>query len=67
MCQKALTGGSLRFEVGGHQDSAPRHMNGHVLNKYSYVESPGLKTAGQIHVTGGQFVLCRALIEPPDL
>ena len=39
--------GSLRFAAGGHQDSAPRHVGGHVLNKYSCVENPGLKTARQ--------------------
>ena len=26
-----FAGGSLRFEAGGHLDSAPRHMSGHVL------------------------------------
>ena len=31
----------LRFVAGGHQDSVARHMGGHVLNRYSYVESPG--------------------------
>ena len=44
-----LAGGSLRFVAGRHQGSAPRHMGEHVLNKYSCVESPGLKTAGQIY------------------
>ena len=42
-------GGSLRFVAGGHQDLEPRHVRGHVPNKYSCVESPGLKTAWQIH------------------
>ena len=45
----ADSGGSLRFVAGGHQDSAPWHMGGHVLDKNSCVESLGLKTAGQIH------------------
>ena len=40
---KLQAGGSLRFVAGGHQGSAPRHMVGHVLNKYSCVESPGLQ------------------------
>ena len=35
------SGGPLRFVAGGHQDSAPRHMGGHVLYKCSCVESPG--------------------------
>ena len=39
-------GCSLRFVAGGHQDSAPRHMGEHILNKYSCVKSAGLKTAG---------------------
>ena len=37
--------GSLRCVAGGRQDSAPRHMGGHVRDKYSCVEGPGLKTA----------------------
>ena len=47
--KRPKSGGSLRFVAGGHQDSAPRHMGEHVLYKCSCVESPGLKTAGQIH------------------
>ena len=42
------TRGSLRFVKGRHQDSVPRHMGEHVLNKYICVESPGLQTIGQI-------------------
>ena len=53
------TGGSLRFVAGGRQDSAPRHISGHVLNKYNCVEGPGLKTAGCRW-------LCPALNESPD-
>ena len=40
-------------------------MGGHVLNKYSCVESPGLKTGGKFTLKGGQFALCLALNEPP--
>ena len=63
-----LAGGSLRFVAGGHQDSAPRQKGEHVLNKYSCVESSGLKTVGQIHAHRRSIcLLCPALNKPPDL
>ena len=58
-------GGSFRFVAGGHQDSAPRHIGGHVLHKYSCVESPGLKTTGQIHPHRQSICPVPGLNEPP--
>ena len=57
----------IKIVAGGHQDSAPKHMGGHVLNKYSCVESPGFKTKpGKFMLTGSQFALCPAFNDPPE-